>query len=418
MHSGLGRWLGHCQNRERGSLVCLPSMASISGHCWEPPEVTRALRQSGDVGALDGSFRSGAVFLGRFRAAREYGPEEALDQCLGKARWGSLVWRRALLVPCRLQGPVCLIRVQRNGAVSGFIFRKKKSNPFPYSVTMATTLEDSDMATHVVSDASISVVDAIQLKSERSGANIGAISKKLSRKDNLKVPTDVKGLPRPFGTNIDPPLERSSPGPTTWADTSARVNPNMIAPGDEGYEALHTTPLMDGTSTGFSVTSNSAGLGQGFFQSVRDNTSVETMADDTVDSESYQEALSTPQGRPPSLSRTQFLKDVPSSPEYFVVGTVPVPMKEESVSRRKRRNMARNSALGTKIKKGSSGDGRGQLPHPGKRRRKARKNYLLNFIVLSRTYWFLTLLTLNMSGRLKCKERYPLLPVVCSLRLT
>ncbi|GBN70536.1 hypothetical protein AVEN_186879-1 [Araneus ventricosus] len=26
-------------------------MARISGHCWEPPGVTRALRQSGDVGA-------------------------------------------------------------------------------------------------------------------------------------------------------------------------------------------------------------------------------------------------------------------------------------------------------------------------------------------------------------------------------
>ncbi|GBM48633.1 hypothetical protein AVEN_157686-1, partial [Araneus ventricosus] len=60
-HLGSGWWLVHCQNRERGSLVCLPSMARISGHCWEPPGVTRALRQSGDVGTLGGSFRSGAV---------------------------------------------------------------------------------------------------------------------------------------------------------------------------------------------------------------------------------------------------------------------------------------------------------------------------------------------------------------------
>ncbi|GBN70708.1 hypothetical protein AVEN_30262-1 [Araneus ventricosus] len=99
---------------------------------------------------------------------------------------------------------------------------------------MAATLEDSDMASNVVSDASVIVVDATQSKPDRSGANKGAISKKLSRKDNLKVPTDFKGLPRPFGTNIEPPLERSSPGPTTWADTSARVNPTMIAPGDKG----------------------------------------------------------------------------------------------------------------------------------------------------------------------------------------
>ncbi|GBL97229.1 hypothetical protein AVEN_84935-1 [Araneus ventricosus] len=34
---GSGRWLVHCQNRERGSPVCLPSMANISCHCWEHP---------------------------------------------------------------------------------------------------------------------------------------------------------------------------------------------------------------------------------------------------------------------------------------------------------------------------------------------------------------------------------------------
>ncbi|GBL97215.1 hypothetical protein AVEN_84925-1 [Araneus ventricosus] len=55
LHFGSGRWLVHCQNRERGSLVCLPSMASISCHCWDHPGVTRAFRQSGDVGALGGS---------------------------------------------------------------------------------------------------------------------------------------------------------------------------------------------------------------------------------------------------------------------------------------------------------------------------------------------------------------------------
>ncbi|GBN56493.1 hypothetical protein AVEN_119345-1 [Araneus ventricosus] len=34
-------------------------MTTISRHCWEPPGVTRALRQNGDGGALDGAFRSG-----------------------------------------------------------------------------------------------------------------------------------------------------------------------------------------------------------------------------------------------------------------------------------------------------------------------------------------------------------------------
>ncbi|GBN70707.1 hypothetical protein AVEN_30261-1 [Araneus ventricosus] len=130
---------------------------------------------------------------------------------------------------------------------------------------------------------------------------------------------------------------------------------------------------MEGTSTGFSVVTNSAEMGQGY------STSIETMSDDTLDSESFQEAYSTPQGRSSSLPHTKFLKDTPSSPDYFVIGTGPVPMEEESMSRRKRRNTTRNSALGTKIKKGSSGEGSGPASTPRTAKKKGAPKLMAKF---------------------------------------
>ncbi|GBM33555.1 hypothetical protein AVEN_197309-1 [Araneus ventricosus] len=72
----------------------------------------------------------------RIRAMRKYGLEEALDLCLGRARWSSLIRRRALLVhSLDSRGPrmgvcsllflcavVCGFRGM--GSVSGAIFRK------------------------------------------------------------------------------------------------------------------------------------------------------------------------------------------------------------------------------------------------------------------------------------------------------
>ncbi|GBM45664.1 hypothetical protein AVEN_237906-1 [Araneus ventricosus] len=244
---------------------------------------------------------------------------------------------------------------------------------------MATTSETLDMATTVISTASLQVVDEISSKPDRSGPGKGAISKKLSRKSNLKVPLDVAGQPRPFGTNIEPPLERSPQDSTTRVDPPARINPNMIAPGDDGYMELNSTNPMEGTSTGFSVTTEKAGTGLGFFQTVEEINSIETMSDDTLDSESFQEAFSTPQGMHTSLPSAPFLKDPPASPAHFVVGTPPAPLAEKSVSRRKRRSVARNPDSGSKQKKGSSGDGSGTASTPRAVQRKGDHKLFANF---------------------------------------
>ncbi|GBM39986.1 hypothetical protein AVEN_142256-1 [Araneus ventricosus] len=244
---------------------------------------------------------------------------------------------------------------------------------------MATTEETMDMALQVQSNASLTVVDELSPTPDIPGPSKGVLSSKLSRKSNLKVPRDVQGQPRPFGTNIEPPLVRSPHDSTTWADSSARINPNMIAPGDEGYMELNSNNPLEGTSTGFSVTSDTTASGTGFFQTVADHPSFDTMSDDTLGSDSFQEAFSTPQSQPSSRSRDSFLKDPSESSLQFVIGTPPAPKVEKSGARRKRRSVARHTDSGSKQKKGSHGNGAATTPQPKPTLRKGEHKLFANF---------------------------------------
>ncbi|GBM53617.1 hypothetical protein AVEN_105500-1 [Araneus ventricosus] len=199
-----------------------------------------------------------------------------------------------------------------------------------------------DMASKVVSTASLPVVDEISSTPDIPGPGKSVLSKHLSRKSNLKVPRDVQGQPRPFGTNIEPPLVRSPQD-----STSARINPHMIAPGYEGYMELNSTNPLEGTSTGFSVTNDNAATGTGFFQTVADHNSFETIP--------------------------------PESSVQFVIGTPPAPLAEKSGARRKRRSVARNTDSGSKHKKGSNGNGSAITSNPKPAQRKGEHKLFANF---------------------------------------
>ncbi|GBL87368.1 hypothetical protein AVEN_118322-1 [Araneus ventricosus] len=244
---------------------------------------------------------------------------------------------------------------------------------------MATTEANMDMALNVQSNASLTVVDELSPKPATTGPGKGALSAKLNRKSNLKVPRDKQGQPRPFGTNIEPPLVHSPSASTTWADSSASVNPHMIAPGTEGYmELTHTTPL-EGTSIGFSAPLENTESGNGFFQTIADHQSLDTMSDDTLGSDSFQETFSTPQFQPTSCNRDSFLKDPPESSLQFVIGTPPAPKEETSGARRKRRSMARHTESGSKQKKGSQGNGAVHTPQPKPKLKKGEHKLFANF---------------------------------------
>ncbi|GBO04055.1 hypothetical protein AVEN_69514-1 [Araneus ventricosus] len=240
---------------------------------------------------------------------------------------------------------------------------KRRATPSLLCLLMATTMENKDLALNASSANSPIVADDGSSLPQRTTVSKSSMSTKLSRKKSA-CPPKVDADLRPFGTNIPSPLKSGTnippPIPSDWATSSQEGNPHMIPPGAPGYDKMDNSVIPPtGQLSPLTDTQDVIAPTTGPFCPVPHLDPVDTIAEDTDDTEVFHEVQSTPPGPQPPIGRQLYLKDKITSPDHFTVGINDVPMEEGHKPRRKRRNQAKTMTSKTKVPKPLPGPSNG-----------------------------------------------------------